>query len=252
MPEIEHLSYSSVSLYLECARKWRFRYRDNIKAPSNPSLIFGSVFHATIARIHAAEKEGRIPDPARIWELTWLEEIACQEVDWGGELAESLCNEGMRLVSHAVIQEARKGLAPASDAFGPIVERRFSIRVPGVPVPVIGFIDVITRDGVITDMKTAGRAWTQSQAEQESQPLVYLAAANQLRLPHEPGKFRHVVFIKTREPKVQAFTTEHSAGEVLWIFEVIRDVWRSIEAGLFPPNPKACFAWGRQCEYWHL
>jgi hypothetical protein len=44
MTELDHLSYSSISSYLGCGQNWKFHYKDEIKTPTSPELVFGSAF----------------------------------------------------------------------------------------------------------------------------------------------------------------------------------------------------------------
>ncbi len=48
MPDLDHLSYSSVCTYLMCGQCWKKRYVDKIPAPTSPSLVFGGAFHETV------------------------------------------------------------------------------------------------------------------------------------------------------------------------------------------------------------
>ncbi len=249
MPELHHLSYSSIALYLECPRKWFFRYVRGLKAPATPSLILGTVFHATIARMLRERFSGNDPDPSAIWLEEWGRAVQGTDIDWGVEIPDAIANDGLRLIAHGSSQDAIAQLAPFLDEAGFFIERRIELRVPGVPVPVIGYIDLLSADGIVHDFKTAARAWTSDQAQQEAQPIYYLAALNQMGVRHQPGRARHMVFVKTKTPQVLTLDSTHTVAEMFWLFDVIGSVWRAIQAGHFPPNPKSCFAWGRRCEF---
>lgn len=250
MPELEHLSYSSIALWLECPRKFRFRYLDRLPSPTTPSLAFGSAFHSTVARVLCEWYAGNTPDLPSVWSEEWTKTLESSNIEWDGELPEQVVNDGIRLFGHRETQDVLARLHPYEDQYGLFVERRIELHVPGVPVPVIGFVDLLTADGLVHDFKTASRAWTQEQAEQEAQPLYYLAALNQAGIPHRVGQFRHVVLVKTRTPQVLQLDSLHHPSEMFWLFDVIRCVWGAIERELFPPNPKACFGWGRRCEFY--
>jgi len=122
--------------------------------------------------------------------------------------------------------------------------------VPGVPLPVIGYIDLMTADGVPGDFKTSRNRWTQGDAEGEIQPLVYLAALHQAGRPVAGNRFRHYVITKTKKPEVQVIEHRHTMMEIFWLFELIRRVWRGIEAEVFPVNPNAWLCSSRYCAYW--
>ena len=129
------------------------------------------------------------------------------------------------------------------------VEDFISLNVPGVPIPIIGFIDVITTDGIPTDFKTSGKSWSEKRAQEEMQPLFYLAALSQAKVRVPGRQFRHIVFVKSKTPKVQSITVAHNMAKLLWLYRVIEDVWKAIEAGAFPVNPTGWQCSKFYCDY---
>lgn len=249
MPELQHLSYSSITAYLECAHKWKLRYVDGLKTPATPSLVLGSAVHGTIARVLLERLGGVIvPDVQSIWSEEWTKATQ-QEVDWGGDLEQEVSNTGVKLLMHAGATGVLLKLEPMVDDQGPFIERKIELRVPGVTIPVIGYVDLVSSDGLIHDFKTAARAWSAGQAEQESQPLFYLAALNQAGVQHTPGRFVHIVMVKTRTPQVQVINSTRHQSDMLWMFLVVAEVWKGISGGVFPRNPRSCFNYGRKCEF---
>lgn len=255
MIEIDHLSYSSISTYLECGRKWRYRYIEKIPTRRTPALVVGSAVHGAIEALITHRLNGEPLLPVRAWIDAWEQqtnEHSATDIDWNGGGPREYENIGARLFADPEVQAAIADLHPAVDQRGPLIERRVELRVPGVTVPVIGYLDMVAGDGVIVDFKTAARNWTRNQAQQETQPIFYLAALNQLGVPHAPSRFRHVVFVKTKIPQVQIIDTERSPAELFWLTRLIADVWRAIEGDHFPANPKACFNYGRRCEFYNI
>lgn len=249
--ELTHLSYSSIDTWLQCPAKWRFKYIHRIPVATAPALAFGTAFHATLRDFYTPGKAMNTDDLPGVWLEHFQAATKDVEMDWSGGLAEETVGVGMRLMSATPVLTELAALSPRIAADGqPEMEVPITLRVPGVPIPVIGFIDFIGTDGTLYDFKTAARAWSVDQAEGEAQPLFYLAGANQMGIPHRPGVFRHFVAIKSRTPKVEIHETPHTAAEVLWLFATVKGVWDAISAGLFPPSPKACFAYGQRCPYW--
>lgn len=248
MPDIAHLSYSSLALYLECSRKWRYRYLDKLPAPKSPALVFGSAIHATVEGILAAKHADTAYDLSSGWKSAWAA-VQSDDIEWGADFPELFEQDGLRLLTSPAVTSGLAMLAAAEADGAPVIERRVEWHVDGVPVPVIGYLDLIAADGVIADLKTASRRWTYEQALGEAQPIVYLAALAQEGAAHTPGVFRHVVMVKTREPQFQLIETERQESDLDWMAGVVRHVWRGIERGHYGANPKACYAWGRKCEY---
>jgi hypothetical protein len=252
MVDLNHLSYSSISSYQLCARAWRYHYLDKVEVPTASALIFGSAFHGAVEDYVRSKALGQRKALGDCWQTSW-EHVSQDEVDWAGELPEQLANTGMKLLTCPDTVVTLEGLNPLMEDDQPVIEKRIELHVPGVPLPIIGYIDVIDEYGVPGDFKTAGRAWTGDQAEKETQPLFYLAALNQLGYRLNPeNRFRHYVFVKTRTPQVQVIDSQHSVSQMLWLFQSIKEVWRGIEAGVFPMNPGSWKCDQKWCPYWSM
>lgn len=244
-PELEHLSYSSISLYQSCSRAWAFRYVEKVATPVATALVFGSAFHDTIE----AAVGNPLENLGAIWSLRWATRAAQDNIEWGAETPESLHNEGIRLLSDATVRNTILALKPLYVDERPVIERKVSLSVPGVPVPVIGYVDLVREDGVPCDFKTAARSWENGRAGNEMQPLVYLAALNQEGVTHD-WRFCHYVFVKTKKPQVQIIEHAHRPVEAFWLFDTIRNVWNAIQAGAFTENLSSWRCSAQYCEYW--
>jgi hypothetical protein len=246
---IDHLSYSSISSYLYCGRSWAFKYLDQIKTPTSPELVFGSAFHGTIENYLTPGQKQSIPD---LWMQNWNKQIESQVVDFGTDTPETFCNEGIRILSHPAIQQGILSIKPGTDEAGVKIERKVELHVPGVPIPIVGYIDIITDDGTPCDFKTSKTSWTVDKALNETQPLFYLAALNQAGIPIPGWRFRHFIFVKTKTPQFQAIEHVHNPGQLFWLFEMIKRVWKAIESEHFPMNPTGWKCSPNYCEYWGL
>jgi hypothetical protein len=122
--------------------------------------------------------------------------------------------------------------------------------VPGVEIPIVGYVDLIAEDGVPGDFKTAARRWPNGKAQAELQPLFYLAALNQAGYSAPGMKFRHYVITKGAKPEVDVHETQRAWGEIVWLFETIVRVWRAIRAEVFPMNPSSWRCSAAYCEFW--
>jgi len=253
--DLGHLSCSSVKTYQLCPRSWRFHYLDKVQTPTSPALIFGSAFHNTIEEhVKTAFATGRVPVVDR-WSRHWqaqLERNADRGINWGRDKPEEMNNLGIRMFSDPDTIALVDSLKPLTDG-GVHIEDRVSLTVPGVPIPIIGYIDMIEADGIPCDFKTSARSWSQKQAGSEMQPVFYLAALNQAGYSGNPDlAFRHYVFVKTKTPKCQIWETTRTVSDLFWLFGLIREVWHGIEAGVFPPNPGTWKCSPRFCEFWNL
>lgn len=237
---IEHLSYSSISLYLDCPEAWRRKYIAQEPTKKTSALAFGSAFHGTIERM--------IQSTQYDWASIWSEEFgkAFQDITWeSGETPEQHYNEGVRLLSHEDVKTAIQSIQPKSSDH---IEKKVELRVPGVPVPVIGYIDIILADGTPADFKTSARSWTQDQSNNSLQTLFYLAAMNQMGFEVN-WRFKHFVFVKTKTPQVQVLEHSHTPGELFFLFEMIKRVWEGISKEFFPLNPTTWRCSEKYCDF---
>lgn len=248
---IEHLSYSSISTFLTCAENWRRKYITKEPTYSTPALVFGKAIHQTIEQWVGAEGPC---DPAKLlthWQSAWSAAIEGETVVWGLDQPAEHYNEGVRILSNEQVIYNLTTIQPRRNDEGqPAIERKVELRVPGVPVPIIGYIDIITQDGVPGDFKTSARSWTTEKAAGELQPLFYLAALNQAGETVPGWRFRHYTIIKTKTPKFETFEVAHKPGEVFFLFEVISKVWRAIQNGVFPLQPNAWLCSAQYCDFY--
>lgn len=242
---IEHLSYSSITTYLTCAASWRFKYIDEIPTVATPALVFGSAMHTAIEQYVTRDRAKKLT-PVDCWQPAWNAAIEKQEVAWGLDTPEQHYNEGVRILSNEQIVYNLNTINPFR------VEELVKLRVPGVPLPVIGYIDIQTVDGVPGDFKTSARSWNEEKAQAETQSLFYLAALNQAGRTVEDWKFRHYIIVKTKTPQWQVFDHTHKPAEIFWLFGMIKKVWQGISVDVFPENPTGWKCNPNYCDFWQL
>lgn len=248
--ELQHLSYSSISTWLTCPRSWHFRYVDKVQVPTSAALIFGSAIHNVVEEYIAMTQPRALVD---LWPVRWQAELESKEIQWGDDTPEGLYNDGIRLLSDSKVVAAVDRLQPMHDADGSLyVEYAVTLRVPEVSVPIIGYIDLIAADGVPCDLKTSARSWNTEKAQNEIQPLFYLAALMQGGHKDHRLRFRHIIFVKTKTPQVQIIESAFTFGSIFWLLEMIRTVWQAIEGGHYPPNPIGWKCSDKWCEYWSM
>lgn len=248
--QLDHLSYSSISTWLLCPRSWKYRYLEKIQVPTSPALVFGSAFHNCVEAYIETIPTDRVPLSEQ-WGIHWNQQLERNpDIKWGKDTQESCFNDGLRMFQSEDIKNTVDSIAgePASTQ----VERKIELQVPNVPIPIIGYIDMIDANGIPHDFKTSARSWNSDKAQSEIQPLFYLAALLQAGEAKHQFRFKYVVFVKTKTPQVQLIESQHSIGSVFWLMGLIGEVWHAIEGGHYPPNPtgwKCCEAY---CDYWSM
>lgn len=253
MQGIDHLSYSSFSSFLTCGKAWKYRYIDKVQADPSPTLIIGSAMHDTVEEIIRCKSLGiEGPDTAEFAAQRAQERLSEVESINNTPEAENAKNEVLRLANAPLILSAINLIRAKVDEDGPMIERKVTLEVPEVDVPIIGYIDIITDDGTPADFKTSARSWTADKARSEKQPVFYLAAMGQMGIPVN-WHFRHYVMVKNKVPKFQTFDTERTPAEIARLFTEIQTVWNAIKAEQFlPAAPGSWKCSEKCCEYWRI
>ena len=253
MNDLDHLSYSSISSYLTCGKAWKYKYLDKIPTKASTTLILGSTVHDTMEEIISCRSVGKEePNPVEFATQTLSERLEKEEGKFIQDDLETLQNDVLRLVSDSTILSGLSTVKAKVDEYGPQIERKVTLEIPEVDVPIIGFIDIVLEDGTPADFKTSSRSWTQERAESEMQPVFYLAAMGQCGMPVN-WHFKHLVMVKTKKPQFQILEHTHEPKELFTLFQQVQDVWKGIESGVF--NPAAPGSWKcnpKWCDYYDL
>ncbi len=260
---VEHLSYSSASSYAMCPSSWRKKYVEKLSVHTSANLLFGKAFHSTVEHDVKSRCIGTgMQDLVEVWDREWKKEVAMAgAVDWGTKSEDVFYGDGVRMFSSKDVTQAVRQLDAVmmhplivgQDRMSmpaPSVELKFEFLIDKVSVPIIGYIDIIGVDGVPVDLKTSSQSWNETKAAAEVQPAMYLAALNQCGYVQHNGRFRYVIFVKTKTPKVQVIDITCSPESIQWAMTMMRDVWKGIRHGVFPCNPTGWKCSQAYCEYW--
>lgn len=245
--ELDHLSYSSISKYVNCSANWKYKYLDKLPDPKTPNLIMGSAFHGAIEEYLKSDKQADITE---LWRKSWADQmVGTENVEWVEESPEETFNQGLRMLTHKDVVQGLAEIMPAKDDLGHMIERKLELHVPGVPIPIIGYLDILTVNGP-ADFKTSATRWSDDKATNEIQSLFYLAAMNQMGMHTYGWLFSHYIFVKTKTPQFQKLTHRHTPTQLMWLFKMISNVWAGIQAGTFVENPTGWLCTPKYCPFW--
>lgn len=254
---VRHLSYSSINAYMLCAKSWELRYVKKPEVSVSAALPFGGAIHKAVQTYITAKMlhSGEVRPLHELWPTCWQDTMAEQrrEIAWD-KPSGYYFKLGETMLKAPSIATAIDAIQPLAWHSGEdLIEHRVKFFVPGVPVPIIGYVDMIATDGIPIDFKTAGRKWAAGKEHTEQQPNYYLAALNQMDFKNNPdNKFRYIIMTKTKKPICQVLETSRNWKQLLWTFQVIKTVWEAISAGSFPPNVSSWKCQPKWCEYWDL
>ncbi|MBN2003091.1 MAG: PD-(D/E)XK nuclease family protein [Anaerolineae bacterium] len=247
---IEHLSLSSIKTYLGCPKLFWFQYVEKVPTLKSPWAVFGTAIHHTVEHfIWDLSLSGESVPLADRWLAEWATVKAEEDpVDWSRVNPDSLYYAGLRICTNAGIVGYISRMRALVTGEDPCIETFFKFDLDGVGVPVLGYVDIVTDDGIPGDFKTAKRRWTQEQAQRELQPLVYLMGLQALGLRVPAGRFRHYVIPSDGYATLQIIESLHPPERLAQMQGIIRGVWAGIAAEQFHRNPT--YRWcGRYCPY---
>jgi len=128
-----HLSASSLSLHMRCPRQWQQAYIHGERGGPNDALMIGTSVHLALSRMLMGQDPGN-------WLRECLDKAAYSwEDDRSADIAAAMVYHYWETIGKHL----------------PVVatEREFLVSVPGVEIPILGYIDVETSNRLI-DFKT--------------------------------------------------------------------------------------------------
>jgi putative RecB family exonuclease len=254
-----HLSASSVGDYIDCGMLYKFGRVDRLPREfAADAMEFGTVIHKVLAEFYQAKMIGdrmMLKDIHNSFKKLWKQTAdGRDDIQYAkGKDFDSYLMQGLDLLSawyHNLSDENYSVLA---------IEEAFSFELPNIPIPIIGAIDLIEESGdsiVITDFKTAGKAYSIAEVDNNSQMTVYQLAAKSNGFADREILLRFDCLIKTIKPKFETYYTVRSEVDEKRLIKKIQQVWDGISKGVFVPNDtswkhKNC-SYRKVCDQWFL
>jgi putative RecB family exonuclease len=258
----DHLSYSSISTYLQCPLKWRFHYVDKLTEEFvTSSLVFGQAIHESVAAFLNASLSGDSLTPDEmlmVYLNSWREskglEIRCSN----GDSQEKLIKKAEDLLT--LWHGAQDGM---TEVLG--VEEEFTVDMaeldddPSLDLPpLIGYVDHIVKqpDGTIAliDLKTAARKPSQLQADQSLQLTAYSLGAAAMGFDPDELTLRLDYLLKGTQPDLVSLETTRSEDDRRRFVRMVTRVWKGITNSVFFPKTdwfcRSSCGYQTQCAEW--
>lgn len=155
---LRHLSASSIGMLMRCPRQFQHRYLRGEKERPGESLVVGGTFHEVLEWNYRTKIESHEDQPLAD-AVQYFHDIAVPKVleesggsdnvEWN-DTPEAALSDAERITS-AYYRSVVPRIQPTA------TEQKFTIEVPGVEVPIIGFIDV-QEEARTLDTKTGKQA----------------------------------------------------------------------------------------------
>jgi len=254
-----HLSASAISDYIDCGLLFKFGRVDRIPPEfTADNLVYGSVIHKVLEEFHLERMIGNklsLRDMQEGFEKRWRDAAEGRDdIRYSGDKDfESLLLEGKELLTvywHKLPGDDFKVLA---------IEEPFSFNLPGLPVPIIGVMDLIEEDEagtvVIVDWKTSSRSYSLDEVDKNLQLTLYRMAAHANGYHGREILLRFDCLIKTQMKKFEQYYTTRSEVDERRLQKKILAVWEGISSGVYIPNDghwkcKGCSYQENACKEW--
>lgn len=236
-------SASQLSTYATCPRRYAYRYVER-RAPERRALglALGSAVHSALQWWFEMRREGGVADVEGVLEIVRADLAAALSVGgfaWRAETTESLVAEAERLVRSFLATHAELPVLETEVPFeldlvdpetGEILPRRL-----------IGYLDFELQTGNFIELKTAKRAYSETDLRVGLQFAAYRTLARYHGVDVEV-----LALVRTKVPRVQHVVLPHDAQVSRWFMGAAVRIERAILAGHFPPAPgMACSS----CDY---
>lgn len=250
-----HLSASAITTYIMCHRKWKFRYRDKLKAPVGSNLIFGNAFHkmAEFGNRFKMEHEMAIPDYEPVLEAFREDLHARLSGDEEIKFADGHSPEFLFELGEKMTEMYYGEILPTTKPIA--VEREFRVSLgDDFPYELLGYIDLIEEGNVLVDLKTSAKRWPESKPDKELQATLYFLAwyLETGEIPHE---MRYDIVTKGGKkmvPAVQQLTTQRSQKEIRWFLRLVEEVVHGIVNECFLPDNTGFLCSEKWCEFYAI
>jgi putative RecB family exonuclease len=255
-----HLSASSIGTYVDCSLQYYFSYVKRLPMEFvSDALEFGSAIHLTLADFYRAKMTGDrllLKDVHESYKQHWTNRVKDRsDIKYADQKDfQSYLIEGADLLT------AWFNKLP-DDTFSVIaVEEAFVFEIDGMPLPIVGAIDLVEEDDagtiIITDHKTSGRAYSIDEIDLNPQVTIYQMAAKANGFADREILLKFDCLVKTKTPKFEQYYTTRAETDELRLIRKIQTVWNGINSKVFIPNDtswkcKTC-PYKKACDEWFL
>jgi hypothetical protein len=251
---IDHISISQIDMFFRCGEQYRRRYIEGERVPPGIALHIGTGVHKAAEHNYRQKiLTGEDLPAAQLQEVAvdaYAKSLDKQGVMFTAEerpAAKKILGESADVVSGLTVVLREKVTPEIQPA---LIEESMTLDVPGLDVPFLGIVDCYSRDGRLSDLKTAAKKWSQDKADSESQPTLYRKLIK-ARTGSYPLKITFDVLTKTKTPAHQQLVTERDDDDFAILVRKAKIMLRMVSAGIFAPaEPGSWSCSAVYCGFW--
>lgn len=250
-----HLSATQLDSYCKCGEAYRRRYMEGEKIPPNVAMLKGTGFH------RGAEHNFR-------QKITSHEDLKASDIvdaavaafDFEVEKGVELAGDDKLRGKTVVVAETKDDLAKVVEVhardqapdYQPVfVEEPFTLELPGSR-DLKGVIDLADDLRRVTDLKSAGKSKSQSDADNSVQLTIY-AAGHHALTGNPPTEVRLDTIVTTKTKTYRDVkASERGVEDFNALANRIDAVNAGVDKGVFAPaTPGAWWCGPKWCGYWN-
>lgn len=227
------LSYSSISDYLNCPLKYKFRHIDKLPTKKTPALSFGSSLHETLAYLYGV----KTPHPPALEQIQeklkeeWISEGYSSEAE-----EKQYFEHAKQVLTNFYHTNVSSFKLPVA------LERKFGVQLDGITVTgIIDRLDMISEGKYeVIDYKTNRKLPPKSKIDSDLQLSIYHWATKQIW-----GFAPKSVSLYFLLPNHKMSSTR-SQKQIQETLDTIKQVADKVEKKLFEPTQSALCPW---CDF---
>lgn len=166
------VSPTQLRAYSWCPLAYRYRFRDHLRCPPTPESLLGSALHAMMEVNFRFKRKAHDDLPIEaleeVFDGIWDRDLPA-ESDGSRFSREEF--DVARELGYTMIGFFRRTVALNIKPH--LVEHRFKFMMDGVPVPIIGQVDLVDTSGTVIDHKTAGSLYDKNYLQHDLQLFCY-------------------------------------------------------------------------------
>jgi len=230
---LNHLSITQINAYLRCPLSYYFRYIEGIKIPPAGAIILGKSIHKTLEENYRQKiksfKDLPLNQILEIYSASFEKQKKEEpEIDWEGENPGKVKDDGIGL-----LKVYQKEISPNIQPL--LVEEPFTIEFRNTNYLLVGFWDLIDRNQIIRDTKTAKRSYPEDAAENSLQLTAYQLAYEIIKR-RKPKALILDVMVRNKTPKTQVLISPpRNEIKIKRFLKTMSQIAHSVETGIFYP-----------------
>lgn len=221
--QLTSISPTRLRAYETCPLQYKMRYIQKVPRVDSPSSLVGQAVHRAL-EVNFVQKRRvghdlDLKEVVNVFEDVWDSRLPV------GASESSLADEFSGAYSSGleILRLYFQDVAPRIKPH--LIEHRFRFDIPGVPVRVVGTVDLIDQDGVVIDHKTSFARYSESYPETDLQLRCYaigyamFRAGSRVRPGQLPAPFfipevRVDVLVRSQPPVIQQLRADYDRSDI--------------------------------------